>query len=211
MNYLYLHGFASGPQSVKAVDLRDRFAARGIDLKVPDLNQPDFFNLTLTRQIQQCEAILAADSGAWTIVGSSLGGLTATWLAQRNLKVERLVLLAPAFEFLAYWQQQLGSTQLEQWETDGSLDVYHHAAERSLPLGYSFWADASQYSDAELDRATPTLILHGTADEVIPLEASRRYSAQRSWCTLVELPSDHGLTDRLPEIWEATQHFCGVV
>jgi uncharacterized protein len=48
MNYLYLHGFASGPQSMKAVDLCDRFAQQGFDLKISDLNQADFFNLTLT-------------------------------------------------------------------------------------------------------------------------------------------------------------------
>ncbi len=211
MNYLYLHGFASGPQSVKAVDLQNRFAERGINLEVPDLNQPDFFNLTLTRQIRQCEAILAADKRDWTILGSSLGGLTAAWLAQRNVNVHRLVLLAPAFEFLAYWQQQLGAAQLEQWRKDGSIEVYHYVEVRSLPLGYSFWADASQYSEAELKQPTPTLILHGLFDEVIPIEASRRYTAQRPWCTLIELQSDHGLTDRLPKIWEATCRFCELV
>jgi uncharacterized protein len=210
MKYLYLHGFASGPQSVKAVDLQNRFAERGIHLEVPDLNQPNFFNLTLTRQIQQCEAMLAKDPEAWTVVGSSLGGLTAAWLAQRNINVNRLVLLAPAFEFLAHWQQQLGAAQLEQWEKDDSIDVYHHVEERLLPLSYSFWADASQYSEAELTKATPTLILHGLFDEVIPIEASRRHTAQRSWCTLIELQSDHGLTDMLPEIWEAAYRFCGL-
>lgn len=210
MNYLYLHGFASGPQSVKAIDLKQRFSERGIHLEVPDLNPPDFFDLTLTRQIRQCEAILATKVEPWTVLGSSLGGLTAAWLSQRNINVHRLVLLAPAFDFLDHWQEQIGRAQLEQWEKDGSIDVYHHEEGRSLPLGYSFWADARQYSEAELKQTTPTLILHGLADEVIPVEASRRYAAQRPWCTLIELQSDHGLTDRLPQIWEATQRFCGL-
>jgi uncharacterized protein len=208
MNYLYLHGFASGPQSTKAVDLGNRFAQKGIELNIPDLNQPDFFNLTLTRQIQQCEAILATEVGLWTILGSSLGGLTAAWLAQRNQIIERLVLMAPAFEFLPHWQQQIGAVQLEQWQHDGSIEVYHHIEARSIPLGYAFWTDVSQYNEAALDRPIPTLILHGVADEVIPVEASRRYVAQRPWCKLIEMQSDHGLTDVLPEIWAATQSFC---
>jgi uncharacterized protein len=210
MNYLYLHGFASGPRSIKADYLCDCFAQKSIDLKIPDLNQDNFFDLTLTRQIHQCEAILATDTQSWTVIGSSLGGLTAAWLGQRNPKIERLVLLAPAFEFLPHWQQQIGSAQLEQWQQNGSIDVYHHVEARSVPLGYSFWTDVSQYNEAELDHSTPTLILHGVADEVIPVEVSRRYVAQRPWCQLVEMQSDHGLTDVLPEIWAATEKFCTI-
>jgi pimeloyl-ACP methyl ester carboxylesterase len=211
MNYLYLHGFASGPRSIKAIALRNRFAKQGIQLIVPDLNQPDFFNLTLTRQLQQCEALLAAQSGAWTILGSSLGGLTAAWLGQRNVAVERLVLLAPAFKFLSHWQQQLGAAKLEQWQKDGAVEVYHHTEERPIPLSYAFWQDVSQYAEAELNgSAAATLILHGINDEVIPVEVSRHYAAKHPQCTLIELPSDHGLTDVLPEIWAATQQFCGL-
>ncbi len=209
MNYLYLHGFASGPRSIKAIYLRNRFAQQGIDLIVPDLNQPDFFNLTLTRQLQQCEAILAVKPGGWTILGSSLGGLTAAWLGQRNLNVERLVLLAPAFEFLPHWQQQLGTAKLEQWQKDGSVEVYHPVEGRSLSLSYAFWENVSQYAETKLKRsAAATLILHGINDEVIPVKASRRYAAQNPKCNLIELASDHGLTDLLPEIWAATQQFC---
>jgi uncharacterized protein len=208
MNYLYLHGFASGPQSIKAVDLCDRFAQQDINLKIPDLNQPKFFDLTLTRQIQQCESILASEPESWTILGSSLGGLVAAWLGQRNPCVERIVLLAPAFEFLPHWQQQIGPTQLEQWQKDGFIEVYHPVEERSLPLGYSFWTDASQYHEVDLNRPVPTLMVHGVNDEVIPVDVSRRYVAQRPWCQLLEMQSDHGLTDVLPEIWAATQQFC---
>jgi uncharacterized protein len=124
------------------------------------------------------------------------------------MNVNRLVLLAPAFDFLAHWQQQLGAAQLEQWEKDDSIDVYHYVEERSLPLSYTFWTDASRYSEAELKQPTPTLILHGLFDDVVPIEASRRYTAQRPWCKLIELQSDHGLTDKLPEIWEAARRFC---
>jgi uncharacterized protein len=210
MNYLYLHGFASGPQSTKAADLGDRFSQQGIDLNIPDLNQPEFFDLTLTRQIQQCEAILATEPNAWTILGSSLGGLVAAWLGQRNPTVERIVLLAPAFEFLPHCQQQIGPAQLEQWQKDGSIEVYHELKGRSLPLGYAFWTDVSQYNEADLNRPVPTLIIHGVNDEVIPVEASRRYAAQRPWCQRLEMQSDHGLTDVLPEIWAATQRFCAM-
>jgi uncharacterized protein len=206
-NYLYLHGFASGPQSIKSQYLYDRFAEQGTVLQRPDLNEGGFFDLTLTRQIQQCEAAFVQCPGPWAIVGSSFGGLTAAWLGQRNLQVERLVLLAPAFNFLDHWQIQLGTEALHQWCARGSTDVYHHAEERSLPLGYRFWQDAGQYDETELTRAVPTLILHGMADEIIPIEASRAFSAQRPWCTLIELDSDHALGNVLPILWEKISRF----
>jgi uncharacterized protein len=206
-NYLYLHGFASGPQSAKAQYLCDRFAEQGITLQRPDLNRPDFFNLTLTRQIRQCEAILAQNSNPWTIIGSSLGGLTAAWLGQRNLTVKRLVLLAPAFDFLAHWRPRIGTEPLLQWQDSGSTEIYHHAEQRSLPLSYGFWQDASHYAEIDLSRPLPTLILHGVDDEIIPIEASRTFAAQRGWCKLIELQSDHALGDVLPTIWDKMASF----
>ncbi len=206
-NYLYLHGFASGPQSAKAQYFCDRLAEQGIALQRPDLNQQDFFNLTLTRQIRQCEAILAQDIRPWTIIGSSLGGLTAAWLGQRNLTVKRLVLLAPAFDFLVHWRPRIGIEPLQQWQTSGSTEIYHYIEQRALPLSYGFWQDASQYTEADLDRAIPTLILHGVDDEIIPIEASRVFAAQRNWCKLIELQSDHAMGDVFPTLWDKMSSF----
>ena len=203
---LYLHGFASGPQSTKAHYLCERLEALGIEVQRPDLNQGDFFTLTITRQIQQCEALLSSAS-PWILIGSSLGGLTAAWLGQRNPQVQQLVLLAPAFNFLAHWQQQLGQEPLQQWRSSGSTEVYHYAEQQMMSLSYEFWEDAGQYDEAALIRAVPTLILHGVADETIPVAASRAYVAQRNWCRLVELQSNHALGDVLPQLWDEISKF----
>ena len=39
---LYLHGFASGPDSAKGRFFRDRFEARGVRVDLPDLTEGDF-------------------------------------------------------------------------------------------------------------------------------------------------------------------------
>lgn len=207
MNYLYLHGFASAPQSTKAIYLRDRFHELNQSLLIPDLNQNDFFSLMLTRQIQQCENILSNYPGDWIIIGSSFGGLTATWLAQHNIAIKQLVLLAPAFYFLQYWERQLGPEQLHQWQQIGSIDVYHYGVQRSVPLSYLFWQDASQYNESDLQRDLPTLIFHGINDDIIHIQSSHQYSQSKTHCELVALDSDHALTDVMDEIWERTQHF----
>lgn len=206
MHYIYLHGFASSPQSTKAEYLRDRFAGLQINLKTPDLNQGDFSELTITRQMSQVASELPENLPV-TLIGSSLGGLTAVWLGERHLQVQRLVLLAPAFGFLDHWLPQLGE-KLTQWQQMQYLMVQHYGEKRSLPLKYQFVLDAAQYREEQLLRPIPTLILHGQNDEVIPLQASREFAYQRPWVRLIELNSDHSLADVLPEIWQAIQIFC---
>ncbi len=211
MKFIYLHGFASSPESVKAVYLRDRFSALEISLQVPDLNQGDFSHLTITRQISQVETAFGPDGTPVTLIGSSLGGLTSAWLGQRHSQVKRLVLLAPAFGFLSHWLPELGEEKLRQWQVSGYLPVHHYGEKRSLPQNDTFVEDARQYQETQLLRPVPTLILHGRNDEVIPIEASRDYASMRPWVQLIELDSDHGLSDVMPEIWQATQTFCSLM
>jgi uncharacterized protein len=219
-SYIYLHGFASSPDSLKAKYFRDRFSSLAIDLKTPDLNQNDFSRLTLTRQLHQIETAFlqpqnlqsqaenVKNSGEVTIIGSSFGGLTAAWLAQRQLSVKQIVLLAPAFQFLSHWLPLLGQQQLEKWQSEKYLPVYHSREQRDLPLNYQFVVDLDQYPEQKLMRSVPTLIMHGLHDTIIPIQASRNFAANRPWVQLIELEDDHSLGNFLAEIWEAIQKFC---
>ena len=202
--YIYLHGFASSPQSQKAQYLRDRFTEIGINLNIIDLNAGDFSHLTLTRQIEQTRSTFPVDNSPVTIIGSSFGGLTAAWLGEKYPQVQRLILLAPAFGFLNHWLPKLGETQIKQWQESGYLSVYHYGEKQELPLHYQFMTDIKQYDESQLKRVLPTLILHGQNDDVIPIEASRNYIRQHPWAKLIELESDHTLTNVMSEIWQET-------
>jgi uncharacterized protein len=114
--YIYLHGFSSGPGSTKAKYLRDRFAKAGIELAVPDLNQDDFTHLTISRQIAQVVDLLPQNGDSVTLIGSSMGGWISAIIAQNYPQVDRLVLLAPAFNFLQHWLPKIGDRQLNSWE-----------------------------------------------------------------------------------------------
>ncbi|MDY6785723.1 MAG: YqiA/YcfP family alpha/beta fold hydrolase [Cyanobacteriota bacterium] len=206
MQYIYLHGFASSPQSTKAQYLRDRFAEIDIPLNVLDLNQGGFSHLTLTRQLQQAAAAINSENA--TLIGSSFGGLTAAWLAQQLPQVARVVCLAPAFDFLSHWLPKLTEAQIRQWQESGYLSVYHYGEKRHLPLHYEFVLDTTQYDETQLQRSVPTLILHGLHDETIAIEASQNYANQRPWVKLIELDSDHRLENVLPQTWQAIQQFC---
>lgn len=212
MNYfIYLHGFASSPKSKKAQEIGDRFSQLHIPIKIPDLNAGDFSQLTITRQLNQVRNEFPDADIPVTLIGSSLGGLTAAHLAQQNLQVQRIVLLAPAFNFLNHWLSSLGEETVRNWQQEEYLQVYHYGEGRSLPLSYNFLIDAAQYQESQLLRSIPTLILHGQHDEVIPITASREFARLRPWVELVELNSDHALGNVIDEIWQAICSFCQLI
>lgn len=185
-----------------------RFTQIGIPLEVPDLNQGDFTHLTLSRQIQQVMALFPEAPSPVVLIGSSLGGLTAALIAEQSPQVERLVLLAPAFDFLTHWLPRLGQETLQRWQAEGTLPIQHYGAGCPLPLHYGFVQDAEIYTDRPLRRALPTLILHGKYDDVIPFSSSLTYAQTRPWVRLVELDSDHALTNMTHELWQAIHQFC---
>lgn len=205
--YIYLHGFASSPNSAKAQFISDRFCHLALSLSIPNLNQDDFSHLTLTRQIAQVSHLFPQKDPV-TLLGSSLGGLTSAWVAQKYPQVERLVLLAPAFGFLTQWLGRLGTDTIREWKNSEFLQVYHYGEKRSLPLHYQFVQDVEEYDERQLQRPIPTLIVHGKNDEVIPVANSREYARNRPWVKLVEVDSDHALADVMPEIWSSIREFC---
>lgn len=86
---LYLHGFTSGPQSVKARALGARMRERGLGEKFLSPQLP-----AAPREAIALAEDLVERHGVTTVVGSSLGGYYATWLAETfNL---RGVLVNPA-------------------------------------------------------------------------------------------------------------------
>ena len=200
---IYLHGFASSPQSRKA----QYFLVRSPGMLLPDLNQDDFGTLTVSRQIEQIKELLTEPS---YIIGSSLGGLTAALLAEKYPElVKKIVLLAPAFQFTKNWRIRIGEELLQKWEETDTFPIYHYSYKREESLHYEFFRDAETFADYNFSNQTPTLILHGINDDTVPLKVSEDYAQGKEWVKLVALDSDHSLGDRLPELFERTQQFLG--
>jgi len=193
---LYLHGFASGPQSTKAA----AFARRLPGLACLDLRLPSMEHLRLSAMI---DAVRAAIAGDCAIIGSSLGGLTAARVAERDPRVKRLVLLAPAFGIAARWQESLGDAW-HTWRDTGWHEVHDYRTGGTARVDFGFWEDVRRVDVGLPEVRVPTLIFHGVRDDVVPVAGSRAFAAGRADVTLVELDDDHQLVASLPALLDGT-------
>lgn len=192
--YAALHGFASSPRSKKNLALAEAFEARSLVLHRPDLNQPSFGTLSFAAMLAELDRLDASQRGPrWSMVGSSLGGyVAALWAAAHPERVERLVLLCPAFELGQRWSTLATPAELEQWRETGS-QPFDDATGKSIPLHYAFVREAMGIEPMPSPRC-PTLVIHGRADTRVPIESSRRFvAAEPARRTLVEVDDGHEL------------------
>lgn len=204
---VYLHGFASSPNSKKAAVFKRRLEEEGLEVSVPDLNGAGFRHLTISGMLEIVRD--AAGRGPVSLVGSSLGGYLAALYAARHPEVEKLVLLAPAFGFARRWMAELGEAVVARWRETGARATFNYATGREEEIGWDLMEDGLRYED-EPAVLQPTLILHGTQDVVVPVAVSRAFARTRTSATLIEVESDHELMSAIEEVWRETRSFlCG--
>jgi len=201
---IYLHGFASSPQSRKARFFAEKFSQEAFTVDIPDLAAGDFEHLTISGQLQIVER--AVNGQPAILVGSSLGGYLAALYAARHREIERVILLAPAFSFHDLWTAELGVERLQIWRENGTMPIFHYGEGREMPLAFNLMEDSSQY-EAFPDVRQPGLVFHGLDDPLVPIAQSRAFVAGRSNIRLLELRSGHELTDVLDDMWLASRDF----
>ncbi|MCM8594611.1 YqiA/YcfP family alpha/beta fold hydrolase [Accumulibacter sp.] len=184
---LYLHGFCSSPASWKARLLGERLAALGLAerLLCPALPPVPFAAIALA------ESLLARCAGTVTLLGSSLGGYYAAWLAEKHDL--RAVLVNPV----------VMAPELLAGLIGGHSNF--HTGER-----FEFTSEhVDQLRALEAPRVTPLryLLLVETGDEVLDYrQAVSRYAGSRQ---IVLEGGDHSFR-RFPEFVPQILEFCGL-
>ncbi len=217
----YLHGLASSARGTKAEYFADRLRLRGIELHCPDFNEPDFETLTTSRMIAQVDSAIDALSPAPVVlIGSSLGGFVAFHVAARQAvprgrakttahPVDRLILLAPAFDFGRSPLGGMDAAGLARWRETDRWEVFHHAEDRLRFLRFSLYEDAQRYASAGCALDTPTLVFQGIRDDIVDPAMVRRFAAGRPSMTVRFVNDGHQLTSSLDLIWRESAAFLG--
>jgi predicted esterase YcpF (UPF0227 family) len=179
---LYIHGLNSSPASLKASLLRRAMQQLGLQeqLRVPALHHHP------RQAIVQLET-LVAELGRPVLVGSSLGGYYATYLAQRHGLPALLINPAvhPHLRFDGYLGPQKNFYSDETWDlTTDHIDALAELAVADLqqPARYQVWLQ--------------------TGDETLDYRDAQAY--YRACALRIQAGGDHGFqgfADRLPMLF----------
>lgn len=174
--YLYIHGFNSAPASVKARQLQARLAlaGRGGEFACPALSHWPHEAMT------QLEAVVTAapPTSRPVLVGSSLGGFYATWLAERHDC--RAVLVNPAITPHVGLQSYLGPQR----------NLYTGEAYTLTPAHLD---QMRAYAVEQPTRMERYLVMVTTGDELLDWRVTMaHYPGAQS---VVVQGSDHGFAD----------------
>ncbi len=184
---LYLHGFRSSPRSFKARVVQERMTAAG---RAGDLICPQ---LPASPKAAMELALLLAERHApenLAIVGSSLGGFYATWLAER-LGV-RAVLLNPAVDPLKNLEQHVGVTTT--WHSSETFEFRREYIDELAELKVSKITHPERY-----------FLVAATGDEVLDYrDMVAHYAGARQH---VIDGSDHAISE-FPQYVDEVLAFC---
>jgi uncharacterized protein len=172
---LYLHGFRSSPRSKKASMLQAALQARGRgrEFVCPELPMAPRAAADLARA-----AASRAQPGRLAVVGSSLGGFYATWLAEQTGC--RAVLLNPAVDPSRDLEAHLGRQRV-------------FFSDRTIELTADHLVQLRALETPRLTRLERYFLIAATGDEVIDCRTMvARYAGCRQ---RVIQGSDHVLSD----------------
>ena len=162
-----------------------------------------FTDYTLSDWIADARTVLSllTDGTPITIVGNSLGGWIAWLLAQECEQIERLVLIAPAFNMMGVRARSISEERQHAWHTAGWMPWDDDPLHRDWPLSWKWVEESEAYWKTTFDRLRQvrTTILHGLQDGVILPGGSTQFVEQllaKDVSFPVELnliPGDHRL------------------
>lgn len=189
MIVLYLHGFRSSPASYKARIVEQRMAALGCvsDLICPQLPASPAQAVTLA-----LELVKGVPADQLAVVGSSLGGFYATWMAEKLGC--RAVLVNPSVDPLKNLSHNIGITT--SWHSDTPFEFKQEYLAELAALKVAQITDPARY-----------FLLAATGDEVLDYrDMTAHYAGARQH---IIQGGDHAVSNFEVYVDEVLA-FCGV-
>jgi dienelactone hydrolase len=205
------------------------FSGSGVGEDEESFSEPErFAHDTFTRQLSDLSEVLQALTGAKLIprlsrppkvglLGHSRGGGVSVLAAAENPEIAALVTWA-SISTVRRWPPDT----VRRWRAEGKLDVVNSRTGEILPLTTDILDDIERHADGRLDiqnaaarLKAPWLIVHGGADEAVPVQEARtleRASGNRAQLKIIKTGGHtfgarhpwQGSTRELDEAMDAT-------
>lgn len=185
---ILVHGFNSGKDSSTNIALveklnKNKISSFRIDLFAHGESEGDFENLTQSEAVddvmQAIEFLKSLGFIKIGLEGSSFGGLATIMAASKSKSIILLAVKCPVSSYLEF-REYANLGLIEEWKKQG------YSYRENKKLKYSFYKDVKNniaYDVAD-KIAVPTLIVHGDADNEVPVEQSIKLSKLISNCRL---------------------------
>lgn len=196
------HGMESNKESDKLVTLSHSLSEKGLlvlrfDFACAGESGGRFEDITYSGEVEDLGAaynfVLSYGVKKIGILGSSMGGSVALLFAAKQKNVAALVTIAAPLHPERFTDRLLTEEEVRHWRQSGFI-IYH-----GLRINASFLEDLHKIDlDSAVKRIScPVLIIHGDADETVPVEEAYELEAQltcpKTICILKG--ADHRLSD----------------
>lgn len=159
---------------------RNGVGADGVDFSALEL----FRENTHTRNLEEIRMVLdALEAGRLTarrpkhvgLFGHSRGGGEAVLTAAEDPRVDALVTWAAIADIPGRWTEE----QVARWRRGEDVLIENARTGQQMPVGPEYWVDCVAHHErldiraAAAEVAVPWLIVHGDADETVPVDEGR--------------------------------------
>ena len=112
------------------------------------------------------------------VIGHSMGGVIATYLATKYDEIKKLVLAAPAFQYLDMEEGQINIKKTiklapQILKTSGGSELFSRFLKLNIGSTKEFSMLIEKYNNYPKKLKCPLLILQGTSDDVVPISSSQ--------------------------------------
>ncbi len=178
---LVIHGFAGGPYDEEK--LTYYLTMRGFDVftfTLPGHDRMLFNKITRNDWIKSCEEhlelLIKNRYNYIYVIGHSMGGVLASYLAAKYKEVKKLVLAAPAFKYLTFEEENFKFlTALKNspklFEDYKKEEIISRMLQFPTSVIKEFMelVKENQYLPSMI--TCPTLIIEGTKDKIVPVKS----------------------------------------
>ena len=151
------------------------------------------------------------------LIGHSMGGVIASYLATKYKEVKKIVLAAPAFQYLNVIKEDLNISKSLQVapkviKTYGSDEVISRMLKLNVTVLKEFMELVKEYYDYPKEISCPILILQGKNDNLVPVSSSQYVydnvkSKRKKLILLDDITHEIFRSDKQKEIFKIVECF----
>lgn len=191
---IMVHGFTSNNNTENFVKLTDFLNGKNIssfrfDIYGHGESEGKFEDITITEAVDDIfQAINFLKSKGYSrlgLIGSSFGGISSIMAASKTNDLSFLILKSPVSNYEEVEEIRIEYPRMEEWKKSGFKD--YESDGKKMRLNFSFFEDFKNNNGYEAAPKIniPTLIVHGDADDIVPVDQSLKTSKLIPNCKLV--------------------------